>query len=168
MRARGTGWTPGFTLIEMMVVIALLAILSAIAIPRFQTIIQNNRITSVNNDFIGAMGLARAEAIKRGESVNVSAVGGDWSAGWRVWVEQGGGAGFSAADDRLLRLRESLPQAVTLASPGSVVRFTYEANGRVDTSGELELCDDRVGSFGRRIRITATGRVNSSGELQCP
>lgn len=59
---------PGFTLVELMVAIAVMAILMAIAIPSFRTLTLSNRLTSVANGLVGSINAARMEAIKRNAS----------------------------------------------------------------------------------------------------
>lgn len=60
----------GFSLLELMVVLAIIAILAAIAVPSYTTFITNNRLLSTTNDLMGVIRLARSEALKRGTSVS--------------------------------------------------------------------------------------------------
>lgn len=54
----------GFTLVELMVTVAVLAILSTIAYPSFQSTIRSNRVATTTNELIASLALARSEAIK--------------------------------------------------------------------------------------------------------
>lgn len=82
----------GFTLIELMVTIAVLAIVIVIAAPSFTSVIQSNRTTALHHEILGAIQLARSEAVKRRKEVIVCrsenmtdcANGADWTAGWLV------------------------------------------------------------------------------------
>lgn len=82
----------GFTLIELMVTIAVLAIVIAIAAPSFTSVIQSNRTTALHHEILGALQLARSEAVKRRSDVIVCrsedrvncANGADWTVGWIV------------------------------------------------------------------------------------
>jgi type IV fimbrial biogenesis protein FimT len=82
----------GFSLIELIITVTIVGILSAIAIPSFSNIISNNRLTAYSNEFVGALNLARSEAIKRGTQVTVERLGGasetkNWHWGWQVFVD---------------------------------------------------------------------------------
>lgn len=89
----------GFTILELMVVILVLAILTMVAVPSFKTMIRSARVTSQTNDFVGTLALARNTAIKRGTTVTVCASDqstgsstssscstSTWQVGWLVYV----------------------------------------------------------------------------------
>ncbi|TNF61933.1 MAG: prepilin-type N-terminal cleavage/methylation domain-containing protein, partial [Burkholderiales bacterium] len=61
----------GFTLIELMVTITVLAVLLGVGVPSFQATIQGNRITTAANDLVAALQYARSEAVRRGVNVTV-------------------------------------------------------------------------------------------------
>lgn len=73
----------GFTLIEVMVVIAILAILVGIALPSFINMMQRARVDSSVEELVTAMRYARSEAIQRNEVISV-VDGGDYTDGWEV------------------------------------------------------------------------------------
>ena len=83
----------GFTLIELMVAIAVLAIMLAIGLPSFQGSLRSNRVATSTNDMLAALSLARTEAIRntRGSAVCASADGlacdGEWDQGWLVFSD---------------------------------------------------------------------------------
>lgn len=118
--ARVTG-QKGFTLIELMVTIAILAIVLTIATPSFNNIILSNRIDSVAQELHGSLQLARSEAVKRKERVRVCrsnealddcAAGTDWSAGWLVL----------SMDDEVLKVWQEI-QGSTVTGPSDPVVF---------------------------------------------
>ena len=76
----------GFTLVELMVVIAVLAILATIAIPSFQGIVAENRATSAANEFLATLQLARSAALAQSRPVTVRPIDDDegWDLGWVV------------------------------------------------------------------------------------
>lgn len=61
----------GFTLVELMVTVAIAAILLGVGVPSFRTLIENNRIAAASNDVVTALQYARSEAVKRGVFVDV-------------------------------------------------------------------------------------------------
>lgn len=77
----------GMTLIELIVAVAVLAILVAIAVPSFREISLRNRSTNAVNGLLADLALARSEAVKQQRNAYVTAAGGDWNAGWSVWVD---------------------------------------------------------------------------------
>ena len=85
----------GFTLIELMVTLAIAAILLTVAIPSFNTTIKNNRLITDANRLVSSVGLARSEAVKHGRTATVCVSSDqatctgetDWTLGWMVWVD---------------------------------------------------------------------------------
>ena len=150
----------GFTLIEMMIVVALLSILLTMAVPAFQSIVANSRATAVTNDLVGALQVARSEALKqrlpitvcRGNAAATACNNGtDWSAGWLV-----------RSPDRVLQVWSPSAATVTIASAvnDSVI---FVATG---ASGAANFCIE-AGESERQVNVSATGRVSSNRE-NCP
>lgn len=81
----------GFTLLELMITVAIAAILLGIGIPSFIGLVNNNRLTSTTNDFITAINTTRVEAIRQGQrvtlcpSTNNTSCGGTWESGWIIF-----------------------------------------------------------------------------------
>lgn len=67
----------GFTLIELMVTIVLVAILAGVALPSFTLLIRNNRVLSLSEEFYGTLQYARTEAVTRGQAVTLAAAAAD-------------------------------------------------------------------------------------------
>lgn len=159
----------GFTLLEMMVTLAVVAILIMFGIPSMQGFTKNARLSAQSNEFITGIQLARSAAIKqqRNASICISTTisstpptctgGTDWSAGWVVWVDQDRDGTLDAAE--VLRVAEPLDGTSTFIST-TLGQFTYAATGLVNAADTLTMCDDRNGETGRQISITAAGRVN--------
>jgi type IV fimbrial biogenesis protein FimT len=76
--------SPGFTIIELIVTMAIAAIVLGLVVPSFQNLIRSNQVSTETNALVSALQLARSEAVKLSEDVTVSSDGGDFSDGWCV------------------------------------------------------------------------------------
>lgn len=102
----------GFTLIELIVTISVLAILLAVAAPSFVTFQRNAELTSTVNDFFRGLLTARAEAMKYGRSAFVQPrSGGDWTTGWFAYVDMDGSMDYNAGADLMVMERDALAPA---------------------------------------------------------
>ena len=137
----------GFTLIELMVTIAVLAILVAIALPNYQAFVLNSRMTAQANDFLTSLHLARSEAVKRNAAVTMSARVGNWANGWRI-ADAGG---------NVLREHPALEGASSLG--GAMTTITFRPNGQAVTT-TFNLCNPGTAiAPGRNIQVGVSGRA---------
>ena len=86
----GSKHSKGMTLIELMITIAILAVVAAIATPSLSNFINSNRLTGVANNLNATLISARSEAVKLKTDVTVAPVSGSWSNGWTVSYVDGG------------------------------------------------------------------------------
>ena len=118
----------GFTLLECLVALALMAILTVLAVPGFRDLLVRRSVLVTAEALVGDLRFARAEAIKRGAQVSVcrSANGsacsatGNWVEGWIVFVDRNP-KGVVDPGDELLRVQSRQPQLESIASdnPGT-------------------------------------------------
>ena len=164
----------GFTLLELIIVLALISIVMAFGIPSMQTFTQNDRLTTNINKLIGHLAYARSEAVKRSAQVVICAsndgasCSGTWNDGWIVYIDADADNSFTAGEE-ILRVNEALDGGNTLSATGIGTQITYDNRGFVSAAsvGSLQLCDDRTGNFGKTVRITNTGRVRLEKDTAC-
>lgn len=168
----------GFTLIELLVTMAVAAILLTIAIPNYQTFMLNSRMSSKSNDLLGALQLARSEAIKRNARVSVCkstggacVTAGTWTQGWMVFVDAGV-AGTLDGTDQPIQIYPALTGTTTLNATANASNFisylpTGMPNLAVGTTATLTLCPGVAGENGRDIQIVAAGRASIVNAV-CP
>ena len=162
----------GFTLIELMVTLAVAAIVLTTAVPGFRQMIQSNKVATDINAFVSALHLARSEAVKRGKPVTVCksnnsascAAANGWEQGWIVFVDTDG-SGTLDVGEELLRVYDGLSAGTTLRGNSSVDdAVTFQPSGFAD-AGSIILCDSRVQTFSsdkalaRVVIISTRGRV---------
>ena len=113
--------TRGFTMIELLMVITVIAILAAVGMPAFNGMVLNSRIRTATFDMYSSLTFARSEAIKRNTQVDVvpAAIGG-WVNGWTVQ--------FGIAPATVLRSQDPIP-SITFAGP--IGMLSYRQDGRL-------------------------------------
>lgn len=164
----------GFTLIELMVTVALVAVLMVLAVPSFVTFQRNAELTSTANSFLATLTAARAEAMKRQLRVFVVPnKDGDWGSGWMAFVDVGGDAAVAgnavpkSDSDILLSKMDSLPEAVSIGASGfehdDVAYVMFNGSGFMNLIGgqfpPVESLDFTNGKETRRVLAHATGRM---------
>lgn len=155
-RLRAGAGPRGFTLIELMVVVALVAILLALAAPSLRDFAANQALAGATSDLMGASMTARAAAIGRNaETVIEPEDGVDWLSGWRVYVDKNGNSTFEATTDELIAFSPPLPETIAMNSGVANCtrqgRFVYRTAGFLKTGGGLI-------EGGIPLKSTVTGR----------
>jgi type IV fimbrial biogenesis protein FimT len=102
----------------MMVVVAIIAILTAFAAPYMGQMVRKQRLRTTSFDVFSSLTLARSEAIKRNVSVTMAPVGGDWAQGWTV----------KDANGNVLRSQGSVDN-LAIAGPVNIV---FTGSGRLN------------------------------------
>lgn len=180
----------GFTLIEVLVVIAILAILVSLAVPSFAGLIASTSVSRAVNGFISDTRYARGEGMRRGKTVTIcrsanpaaaipvcsggdgSAVGG-WMEGWVVFFDDNGNGVFNNGTDTVLRAQEAATgisdffAVAANATPPVATgnRITYDATGRaVGQQGRWLV--HASGSLSSNNSYTRTLCMNSVGRVR--
>lgn len=168
----------GFTVIELMITIVIVAILLTIGVPSMQNLIMDNRLTTAANDFLTELNLARSEAVKRGARVVVcrtnapnadppvcgTGTANTWSDGWVTFVDDDQDGDYDAGEV-LVRIAGGVEGNLELMADATAEEsLIFNADGSLGNGANatLALCDDRGAGEGRDIAIGLTGRPNIS------
>jgi len=156
----------GFTLIELMVTVAVVAILAAVAFPSLQETLRSNRVTAASNDLLASLALARSEAVRgtRGAGICSSAdgasCGGNWNNGWIVWQDANGNGVFSPGVDVVVRYTQGRPE-LTLTTPAAEIYF--DPRGRLRTAARsFAVLPTGYSTPSRNVCLGATGQARVS------
>ena len=172
----------GFTLIELMVTVAVAIIVLAIGIPMYDSMLANNRAVSQSNMFVTAMNLAKSEAISQNLPVAVcanasatntteatltcsSSGGTDWANGWFVFQDIDRD-GVKDGGETVLRLWQAMEVGTNVVTNVDLIRYTSlgEKDGTATISFRLAQVDDSgnlttTGTQSRCIYINAIGQI---------
>jgi type IV fimbrial biogenesis protein FimT len=164
----------GFSLIETLVVIALLAIFAVFAIPMFGDLTQNNRMRAQVSNLVGQFAQARTEAMRRGFRVTMcpgtetGCSGNQWENGLIAFVDIDAD-GVRDSGEEIILVGAALTGNNTMRSDqfSTFISFRYDgASTAVDGSanpGSFVVCDSRgFGEHARALNILATGRIKIS------
>lgn len=161
----------GFTIIELMVTILIGGILMSIAIPGFTGMQRNNCMTTSTNQMIVSLNLARSEAAKFNDSVNISAINvvsssNEWGEGWEVWRDIDND---NVQDNNELIYTSEIDCAgLTIDDTNDDSVYVYRPDGFIDSATTIQVCDPgETGERGRQINISATGRPNVNAQFTC-
>lgn len=172
-RPRQRTGTAGFTLLELMITVTILAIVAALAAPPFVTMFRTHRAKSVANELLAALNLARSEAARRGQAVSVcksrdgSSCGGSgtqWDNGWMVFVNENAATEGSPAvrdsGELILQVRQNLPAGVTLRPNSNFTNYlTYSRTGRANQIGTFAVCVDSDETKAQAIVVNWTRAI---------
>jgi len=136
----------GFTMVELLVTLVIVAILTIIAVPQFTSATQTQRTSSEINNLLNDVQFARSEALKEGQMVSLcisstgtSCAGTGWHSGWIVY-SAGATAGFVAGTSVVLRVQPAFTSTDTITTtPGSVTSLTFNRDGFNAGSGTTGL-----------------------------
>ncbi|MDO9139675.1 MAG: GspH/FimT family pseudopilin [Methylobacter sp.] len=149
----------GVTLTEVMIVVAIIGILAAVAVPSYQDMIERNRLKEAAESLANDLKFARTEAIKRSANVTLTL-----AAGWSYTITSGAatlktvqgsqfqGIALNAATNVVFEPRRGTPAAVAQPILSST---SYQAGVHVNDIGRVTIC-------------TPTGATGLPGYAACP
>lgn len=173
MNDRVTRLNPGFSLVELLVSMAVLAMLMTVALPAYTAMLTNHRLATQANSFLNALHLARSEAIKRNVRVALckSSTGehcadaGGWQQGWIVF-EDANNNGLRDEAETLIMRAPPLKAGFVMTGNSPVAEYvSYTPMGLTKMSsdafqaGTITLCPPagKINSA-RQVIISITGR----------
>ena len=164
----------GFTLIELLVSLTVAGILFSIAIPAFNSFVQNDRDVGQVNSLVMSLNYARSEAVKRAsangitfcpsvDGVNCDLAPGPWSEGWIVtYLDPVNGN----------QVLQTVPALNTVGGTNTVstvtgpaTGITFRSSGMASAALTLRVCDVRGAAFARQVEVNITGRVAASQQV---
>lgn len=166
----------GFTLIEMMIAVALTGLLLGMAVPALNSFVSNARQTGAINDFVASMHIARNTAITTNARVTVCASSGGngcevttWDQGWVVFTDSNNNLLIDGADAIISAGSDVDGLAIRSGEFAQVLQ--YRPNGRVmgasafGSSGQFTVCDDRGADYAKVVIVDLSGRPRLSKKL---
>jgi type IV fimbrial biogenesis protein FimT len=170
----------GYTLLELIACIAIVAVVAAWGVPAFANLSRNAARTGQVNLFIQAIYLARSEAIKRNGVVSLCpsldgaacTLSSNWTGGWIVFVnDDRDSPAMRDAGEALLRVYPSWDTGHILSNRTTL---SFRAFGQMGVTATVTFCDDRGPTEARAVIVSQTGRPRvssrsaSGGMLSCP
>ncbi len=165
---RSFGRARGYTAVELLFTMAIAGLVTALAVPNFRDFIQNNRAAEEANALVGALALARNEAVTRGVAVSVCsstdnatcADDPDWTTGWIVFTDAVAPVGSVDAPDAVLRALPGLRTGSTLDGDANFI--SYAANGFLGSAAAVTFdlaIEECTGDHNRTITVNLQGRA---------
>ena len=175
IRTKQSETQKGFTLVELLVTLAIAGILLVVAFPSLNKMTIGQRLKVQTNDTLAAILYAKSEAIQRRSEVSVCAIktnvhnqcgssSSEWANGWLVFNDRNGD-GIVGTDDEILKSRWDYKK---MTSGGVISVFVFDAEGIADNSGDIEFCfSEAEGNKMRRISMTPAGQPAITSHATC-
>ncbi len=169
----------GFTLVELLATIAIIAILFGIGVPSFRTVTTSSRVSSEINGLLVDLQFARSEALKEGQPVTMcvstdgaSCTGGtDWKAGWIAFSDPNADANVDVSET-LLKIQKPFTGTDSLTEANSLSSLTFNREGfalNLASGAFLTLHDSSSNKrFTRCLAVTLTGSMETLTHTSSP
>ncbi len=185
--------TTGFTLVELMVTLAVGIVLLTVGMPMYQGMTANNTSVTVYNALAVSMKLARSEAIRRGETVSLcpkadadetdpasmacGAAAAAWANGWIVFTDEAGATKgtYEPATEALIRAWEAPNTTASITSSDSTIVIAYNSSGELDSDVHPSPVSESLvvtvsgckGDNVRTLAVSVVGRISLT-KSACP
>ena len=160
LRVRARCGARGFTLVELMITLAVAAILTVIAVPSFKHVLISTNLASINNDLVGDLQYARTEAVSRQVDVAVAQSGGSWQNGWTVEIPPATTSGGATAT--VLRSHTAVSSRYVVDA-GATTSVTYQPQGLPNAAVCFTIsAPDASGNEPRYLQVLPAGMVQQT------
>jgi type IV fimbrial biogenesis protein FimT len=162
----------GFTMMELLVAVAIAAVLFAIGVPMFRDVALGSRLSAAANNLLSSIQLARSEAIKRNVNVTLCASSdgascagaGGWEQGWITIVDP-------ADPDTVVQYQQGLPSGYQMTQAGGTTDLVFQPIGIGASAAVITVC--RLDPLGRQervlsVRATGTANITTTTTGVCP
>lgn len=154
----------GFTMIELLTVMTVLAIMVAIAVPSYRNFIASQRVRAASYEISTSLLLARSEAIKRNAQVTIAPSGGtDWTSGWSITTTQTIGG---IATTVTLQNQAAI-QGISITQNPSAANIVFQGTGRPTATAKTYWAIAGTNST-RCVVLDTAGVASTSSSGSCP
>ena len=121
----------GFTLVELLVTIVIGTVLLVVAVPSFVTFQRNAQLSDAVSNFMAAINVARANAMRQGvDSYMVPSSGTNWASGWNVYADTNWNQSYDAIGDPIVLSTGAMASSVSIGTvTGSIASGYIRFNG---------------------------------------
>jgi len=162
----------GFSLVEMLTTMSILAILLVIASPGLASLTSANALSSAQSELAAAMMMARGEAMKRGLQVGLTAAapvaGTEFTGGWTIFVDSNAN-GILDAGETIVRQQAAYRTNVRISTAGGTTTVAFNARGFLVPSSlvTFTLCS-AAATRGYQLRVEPVGLADIADTTGCP
>ncbi|SPE19370.1 Tfp pilus assembly protein FimT-like protein (fragment) [Burkholderiales bacterium] len=163
----------GVTAVEVMIVVAILAVIMAMAGPTFSVFVGKNGNTAAESEFVNALNFTRSEALRRGTPVVITAsapvAGNGFGNGWTIWVDANAN-GIRDVGEPVVRSRIAFTNGVVLGD-GTVTQIAFNQQGYLTSGAALQVksCSSAApGTTGYLVTILPGGITDVQQSVACP
>lgn len=172
----------GFTMIELMVTLAIMALLATLAAPSFNQVIASTRVSSATNELYGSLALAKSEAVRSGNRVTVcpssdattclTSASATWATGWIIFQDISRTTSFASIDagDNILQIGQEVSGDITILGSTPYASFASDGTAKLINGGfyqgRIRVCSRSTSlqndARARDITILRSGRIEIS------
>ena len=168
----------GFTIIELIIALVIVAVLLSMGVPSFSNTIEQNKLSTQINDLVSSLQYARSESVKTGKRITICksntgtgcvAAAAGYESGWIIFEDDSPADGDLDVGEQLLKVHEAMDSNLTLRGNNRFVNFiSYLPSGGIanaDPNADQDhfvLCKGNNTAKSRAVYIITSGRVRAA------